>query len=125
MAGSVVARQAASRWFIPDTGKAVVASIEERLLLPLDPAFLETRQPHLPPLHNLDPVVLHERLMIDYVFALLSRAAVESIVTENAARMTVPEENTVRTFPGNRDFRNRVLNGGSVQFCSDGIRPPG
>lgn len=63
------------------------ASIERRLLLPLDLASLQAKQPRQPPLHNLDPVALHERLMAEYVFALLTEAAVESISSENAARL--------------------------------------
>jgi F-type H+-transporting ATPase subunit gamma len=62
-------------------------SIERRLLLPLDLASLRAKQPRQPPLHNLEPVALHERLMAEYVFALLTETAVESIVSENAARL--------------------------------------
>lgn len=64
------------------------ASIERRLLLPLDMSTLEAKQPSQPPLHNLPPAVLHERLVAEYVFALLAEAAVESIASENAARLT-------------------------------------
>lgn len=63
-----------------------VSTIERRLLLPLDTASLKTRQPRQPPLHNLEPVTLHEKLMGEYVFALLTEAAVESMASENAAR---------------------------------------
>jgi F-type H+-transporting ATPase subunit gamma len=62
-------------------------SIERRLLLPLDMAALKVKQPHQPPIHNLDPFLLHERLVAEYVFALLTEAAVESIASENAARL--------------------------------------
>jgi F-type H+-transporting ATPase subunit gamma len=34
----------------------------------------------------LNPIRLHEMLMAEYVFALLSEAAVESMASENAAR---------------------------------------
>ena len=60
--------------------------IERRLLLPLDLASFSLRQPRLPPLHNLAPNVLLEKLVGDYVFALLTQAAVESLAAENAAR---------------------------------------
>lgn len=67
------------------------ANIERRLLLPLDLAALKPKQPRQPPLHNLDPEALHERLMAEYVFALLTEAAVESIASENAARLAAME----------------------------------
>ncbi len=67
------------------------ANIERRLLLPLDLAALRSKQPRQPPLHNLQPVALHERLMGEYVFALLTEAAVDSIAAENAARLAAME----------------------------------
>lgn len=66
-------------------------SIERRLLLPLDLASLRPKQPRQPPLHNLEPVALHERLMVEYVFAVLTETAVESIASENAARFAAME----------------------------------
>lgn len=65
--------------------------IEQRLLLPLDLTLLSAKQPRYPPLHNLDPIRLHETLMAEYVFALLSEAAIESIASENAARFAAME----------------------------------
>ena len=55
-------------------------------LLPLDLASFALKQPRLPPIHNLAPDVLLEKLAADYVFALLTEAAVESLASENAAR---------------------------------------
>lgn len=60
--------------------------IERRQLLPLDLASFALKQPRLPPLHNLAPDVLFEKLVADYVFASLTDAAVESLAAENAAR---------------------------------------
>lgn len=68
-----------------------VPTIEHRLLLPLDLASLVTKQPRQAPLHNLAPQALLERLMSEYVFALLTEAAVESIASENAARFAAME----------------------------------
>lgn len=61
-------------------------AVAQTLLLPLDLASLAAKQPRQPPLHNLKPIPLHEKLMLEYVFALLTEAAVESIASENAAR---------------------------------------
>ena len=43
------------------------------------------------PLHNLAPRPLLEKLIAEYVFALLTEAAVESISSENAARFAAME----------------------------------
>jgi F-type H+-transporting ATPase subunit gamma len=66
--------------------QGVGTTIERRQLLPLDLASFSLKQPRLPPLHNLAPNVLLEKLVGDYVFALLTQAAVESLAAENAAR---------------------------------------
>ncbi|HUI61763.1 MAG TPA: F0F1 ATP synthase subunit gamma [Steroidobacteraceae bacterium] len=65
--------------------------ITKRLLLPLDTKSLAAAQPRQAPLHNLAPRRLLERLMAEYVFALLAEAAVESIASENAARFAAME----------------------------------
>lgn len=67
------------------------ATLERRQLLPLDPASLAVAQLRQKPLHNLDAVELHEKLMVEFVFALLTEAAVESIASENAARLAAME----------------------------------
>ncbi len=66
-------------------------TIEHRQLLPLDLAALAAKQPRQAPLHNLAPSALLEKLMSEYVFALLTEAAVESIASENAARFAAME----------------------------------
>ncbi len=66
--------------------QGVASTIERRLLLPLDTKALATAKPRQAPLHNLEPRLLIEKLMAEYVFALLTEAAVESIASENAAR---------------------------------------
>jgi F-type H+-transporting ATPase subunit gamma len=65
--------------------------IERRLLLPLDLHALAADQAGSVPLHNLEPGALLEKLIAEYVFALLTEAAVESIASENAARFAAME----------------------------------
>jgi F-type H+-transporting ATPase subunit gamma len=65
--------------------------VERHLLLPLDLASLAAKQPRQAPLHNLAPRGLLERIMSEFVFALLTEAVVESIASENAARFTAME----------------------------------
>jgi F-type H+-transporting ATPase subunit gamma len=71
--------------------QASLSSIERRLLLPVDTASLKARQRREPPLHNIEPLALHEKLVGEYVSALLTEAAVESIASENAARFAAME----------------------------------
>jgi F-type H+-transporting ATPase subunit gamma len=61
-------------------------TIEHRQLLPLDLTAFAAKRSQLPPLHNLAPDRLLERLIADYVFAVLTEAAVEALASENAAR---------------------------------------
>lgn len=76
-------------------------AIETRLVLPLDLKALAPKQPRQPPLFNMRPVALHESLMAEYVFAMLTEAAVESIASENAERFAAMEsahENVEKKF---------------------------
>jgi F-type H+-transporting ATPase subunit gamma len=61
-------------------------TIERKLLFPVDLKSLTLGQPQLSPLHNLAPATLLEKLIADYVFGLLTEAAIEAIAAENAAR---------------------------------------
>lgn len=71
--------------------QGAASTIERRLLLPLDTATLVAKPARQVPLHNLPPRFLLEKLMAEYVFALLTEAAVESIASENAARFAAME----------------------------------
>ena len=71
--------------------QGAASTIERRLLLPLNTAALSTKQVRQVPLHNVAPRPLFEKLMAEYVFALLTEAAVESIASENAARFAAME----------------------------------
>jgi F-type H+-transporting ATPase subunit gamma len=66
-------------------------NIEHRQVLPIEPARLALTPAQEPPLHNLRPGVLLEKLVAEYVFALLTEAAVESLASENAARFAAME----------------------------------
>lgn len=86
--------------------QGAASTIEHRLLLPLDPATLATKPSRQVPLHNLPSHVLLEKLMAEYVFALLTEAAVDSIASENAARFAAMEsahENVSKKLAGLRD----------------------
>lgn len=62
-------------------------SIEHHTILPLEPAAYAAPKPGSPPLHNLPPALLHEHLIGEYVIARLTEAVVESVASENAARL--------------------------------------
>lgn len=61
-------------------------TIERRQVFPVDLAMFTPTRSRQPPLHNISPARLLERLIADYVFALLAGAAMESLASENAAR---------------------------------------
>ena len=65
--------------------------IEQRRILPLDPALLRGTDEGPLPLHQLPPTVLIEYLAREYLFAEISRAVTESMATENAIRLRVME----------------------------------
>lgn len=65
--------------------------IEHRQVLPIERTRLTHTPQQEPPLHNLRRGLLLEKLMAEYVFALLTEAAVESLASENAARFAAME----------------------------------
>ncbi|HET8997306.1 MAG TPA: F0F1 ATP synthase subunit gamma [Acetobacteraceae bacterium] len=67
------------------------AELRQEALLPLDLRALAGRPTAQPPLHNLEPERLLEGLTAEYVFALLTAAAVETMASENAARFAAME----------------------------------
>ncbi len=56
-------------------------------ILPLDPALLAHAGQGNPPLHQLAPDVLLERLAREYLLAEITHAMMESLASENAARL--------------------------------------
>ncbi len=67
------------------------AEVVRRQILPLDPLAPAPRSRQQPPFHTLAPGVLLERLMAEHVFGMLTAATVESIASENAARLAAME----------------------------------
>jgi len=64
---------------------------EVRHILPLDPALLAGSRRRSPPLHQLAPGILLQRLASEYLFAEITRAVMESFASENGARLHVME----------------------------------
>ncbi len=68
------------------TRQAGPAIVVRRTLFPPDYGRFGENRRGKPPLHNLRPQALLEKLLTEYAFALLTEAAIESIASENAAR---------------------------------------
>ncbi len=63
--------------------------IESRQVVPIDPALLAAKTPRAPPLHHLDAQLLLERLIEEHLFADLVLAMMETLASENGARLQV------------------------------------
>ena len=61
--------------------------IEEKPVLPLDEARQKGAVPPVPPLFQLPPETLLERLSWEYLFAEIAAALMESLASENGARL--------------------------------------
>ena len=93
----IVARRVADRLGDIAAARIVFASyksggqydIKARDILPLDPNLLKASDGEGPPLHQLDPFVLLRRLSNEYLFAEITRAIMESLASENGARLQV------------------------------------
>jgi len=66
-------------------------AVVKKNLLPLDPSLLTGSASRKPPLHQLPPDVLLRRLVSEHLFAEVTRAVMESLTSENAARLRVME----------------------------------
>jgi len=60
-----------------------------RQVIPIDPRLLEASGAQAPPLHHLDPQLLVQRLIEEHLFADLVLAMMESLASENGARLQV------------------------------------
>lgn len=65
--------------------------VEVKRLLPLDPQLFAASPRRSPPLHHLAPGDLLERLAGEYLFAEITRAVMESLASENGARLRAME----------------------------------
>lgn len=65
--------------------------VESRAILPLDPALTDGLERRGPPLHHLPPGELLRRLTEEYLFGELTRAVMDSLASENGARLRVME----------------------------------
>jgi F-type H+-transporting ATPase subunit gamma len=65
--------------------------VERRGILPLDPSVFGRSKFASPPLHHLPAADLMQRLAGEYLFAEITRAAVEALASENAARLRIME----------------------------------
>jgi F-type H+-transporting ATPase subunit gamma len=61
--------------------------VETRSILPLDPALVRGDAPGGPPLLQLAPEELLQSLAAEYLFAELTRSVMESLASENGARL--------------------------------------
>ncbi len=73
------------------TERGTTPRVETRALFPLSLPHSAGAAARLPPLHHLPPAILLEKLAAEYVFALLTEAATESLASENAARFNAME----------------------------------
>jgi F-type H+-transporting ATPase subunit gamma len=64
---------------------------EARSILPLDPDLLARSARRSPPLHHLGRETLLRQLASEYLFAEITRAVMESLASENGARLRVME----------------------------------
>jgi len=67
------------------------SEIEKQAVLPLDLAPFAAQAKGPPPLSNLAPEILMQKLAGEFVLAELGRAAMESLVSENGARLQAME----------------------------------
>jgi F-type H+-transporting ATPase subunit gamma len=71
--------------------RGALAEIEVRTILPLDPSLMIGSKQRHPPLHQVAPEVLLESLAEEYLFAEITGAVMESLASENAARLRAME----------------------------------
>lgn len=65
--------------------------VEVRSILPIDPAVIKRSARRNRPLHHLAPAQLLERLASEYLFGEITRVVMESLASENGARLGVME----------------------------------
>lgn len=63
--------------------------VEATTILPLRPDLLAKTERHSRPLHQIEPYKLLQRVADEYLFAEINRAVMESLASENGARLRV------------------------------------
>jgi F-type H+-transporting ATPase subunit gamma len=94
-----VTRRVAERLAVVSTADVLFAGYrrggefepEARSILPLDPALLARSERRSPPLHHLAPDTLLQRLASEYLFGEITHAVMESLASENGARLRAME----------------------------------
>jgi len=94
-----VARRVADRLAGVSTADAVFGRYQKggnyevavKRILPLDPSLLVRADNQSPPLHQLAPRLLLQRLAEEYLFSEIAHALMESLASENGARLRVME----------------------------------
>lgn len=69
--------------------KTGASAPETRTILPLAPELLARSDSRDPPVYHLQPEALLQRLASEYLFGEITRAVMESLVSENGARLQV------------------------------------
>jgi len=63
--------------------------VEAKTILPLDPKLFAESHRHSRPLHHIDPGKLLQQVASEYLFAEITGAVMESLASENGARLQV------------------------------------
>jgi F-type H+-transporting ATPase subunit gamma len=63
--------------------------VEAKTILPLDPGLLAETDRHSRPLYQIDPGKLLQQVASEYLFAEITGAVMESLASENGARLRV------------------------------------
>ncbi|MDH3282457.1 MAG: F0F1 ATP synthase subunit gamma, partial [Gammaproteobacteria bacterium] len=71
--------------------KLGACEVRARRILPLDPALLEHSTTSGPPLHHIAAETFLQRLADEYLFSEVTRILMESLASENGARLRIME----------------------------------
>ncbi len=88
-----------------------IYEVTTKRLVPINFAFQDGTQARFPPVHYLTPTLLFQRLTSEYLFAALTRSMMESLASENGARLQVMEsaDHNIAEKLGNMHRLERLL----------------